>query len=809
MKRFFKLFGMSLAALTGLLLIGGLGTAGWHLYQKLPFRDGTLELHGLKSPVRVAYDERGVPHIRAKNELDMYRALGYVHAQDRLFQMEMVRRLARGELAEILGPKFLDSDRLFRTLGIRAHADRYAAQLDAASPATQALLAYLDGINEYQATNPAPLEFELLGIPVRAFKPADTLSVYGYLAYSFAAALKTEPVLTFVRDQLGPAYLSVFDLDWHPLGVIGPGSELASPPALSAADWRSLNRVSAASHEALTQAGVPQFAGSNAWVVSGRLTASGKPLLAGDPHISFSAPSVWYEAHLAAPGFELYGHHQALNPMALLGHNFQFGWSLTMFQNDDMDLIAEKVNPDNPNQVWYQGQWVNLKIRREKIEIKDAPAVTLTLRQSPHGPIINEAFPDSLGKTPVAMWWTFLQTDNPLLEAFYELNRADTRAKLRSAASKIHAPGLNLVWASASGDIAWWAAAKLTQRPANVNSAFILDGSREESEKPGFFRFQDNPKEENPARGYIVSANHQPMPSSGVPVPGYYNLPDRAFRLNGLLANEGVKWDTQNSQALQKDSTTGYAPRLLKPLMAELQEASMDSMERSLLEQLARWDGHHDALGILPTVFNQFVYELAKGAMADELGEVQFKNLLRTRALDSALPRMAADANSPWWDDRTSKVVEKRSDTLKKVWRATIHHLKETLGGTPMSWGWNKAHTLTHKHPLGLKKPLHLLFNVGPFEAPGGRELPNNLSSPIGPAPWAVSEGPSTRRLIDFADVTMALGINPLGQSGVLFDRHYADQARAFIDGQYKPLWMGAEDIKSNTRSVLILKPTP
>jgi penicillin G amidase len=808
-KRIFKILAASVAVLLGLSLLGALGVAAWHLYQKLPVREGAMELHGLKASVRVAYDERGVPHIRAKNEMDMYRALGYVHAQDRLFQMEMVRRLARGELAEIFGPKLLDTDRLFRTLGIRAHADRYAAQLDPTSPATQALLAYLDGINEYQASRPAPLEFELLGIPSRAFTPADTISVAGYLAYSFAAALRTEPVLTFVRDQLGANYLKVFDLDWHPQGVIGPGSELAAPDALSAADWRSLNRLASASQQALDLAGVPHFAGSNAWAVSGRLTASGKPLLAGDPHIAFSAPSVWYEAHLSAPGFELYGHHQALNPLALLGHNFQFGWSLTMFQNDDMDLIAEKVNPANPNQVWYQGQWVDLSMRKEKIAVKDGDPVTLSLRQSPHGPIINEAFADSLGKTPIAMWWGFLQTENPILDAFYELNRADTRAKARSAASKIHSPGLNVVWASANGDIAWWAAAKLTQRPPNVNPAFILNGATAEADKPGFYRFQDNPKEENPARGYIVSANHQPLPASGVPVPGYYNLPDRAFRLNQLLANEAIQWDTQNSQSLQKDSTTGFGPRLLKPLMAELMKGTTDSMERSLLEQLARWNGHHDALGILPTVFNQFVYELAKGAMADELGEAQFKNLLRTRALDAALPRLAADADSPWWDNRKTKAVETRADTLQNVWRATIDHLKETLGETPMSWGWNKAHTLTHKHPLGQKKPLHLLYNVGPFEAPGGRELPNNLSTPIGPAPWAVSDGPSTRRIIDFANVNMALGINPVGQSGVLFDRHYSDQANAYIAGQYLPQWMGAEDIKANTRSVLTLKPAP
>ena len=203
--------------------------------------------------------------------------------------------------------------------------------------------------------------------------------------------------------------------------------------------------------------------------MSGSRTASGKPLLAGDPHIRFAAPAVWYEAQLSYPGFELYGHHQALNPVASLGHNSDFGWSITMFQNDDLDLIAEKLNPDNPNQVWYRGQWVELQSRAEQIEVKGGEPVSLTLRRSPHGPIINDALGATAGKTPIAMWWAFLETENPILDAFYQLNRADSLSKARAAAEKIQAPGLNVVWANTNGDIGWWAAAQLPLRPVGVN----------------------------------------------------------------------------------------------------------------------------------------------------------------------------------------------------------------------------------------------------------------------------------------------------------------------------------------------------
>ena len=799
MRRIVKIAAAGLAA----ALVLAAAAAAWFIHTKQPQRSGNLALAGLQAAVDVRYDERGVPHIRAGNEADLYRTLGYVHAQDRLFQMEMARRLARGELAEILGPKLLDIDRLFRTMGIRAHADAYVKRLDPTSPAVLALAAYLDGVNQYQASHPAPIEFSILGIPKRPFTPQDTVSIAGYLAYSFAAALRTEPAMTFVRDTLGAAYLDVFDLAWHPQGVDSPGTGVA----LSGADWRALNHVAEVSRQVLENTVVPPLEGSNAWVIAGSRSASGKPLLAGDPHIGYAAPAVWYEAHLSAPGFELYGHFQPLNPLALLGFNQRFGWSMTMFQNDDLDLVAEKTNPANSNQVWSRGQWVDLQVREESIAVKGAAPLKLLLRRSPHGPIITDAYPDNFGKTPVAMWWAFLETENPILDAFYQMDRADTLDKARAAASKIHAPGLNVVWANAAGDIAWWAAARLPRRPEGVNPTFILDGSKPEADKPGFHPFTDNPQEENPARGYIVSANHQPRPPSGVPVPGYYHLPDRAQRLVERVSDNRHKADVAGSQALQLDVKTGYGPRVLKPLLPVLRALVTEPSERALLEQLAAWDGSHAPDQVAPTLFNQLLYELARGAMADEMGPVQFKNLLGTRALDIALPRLAADANSPWWDDRATPAVETRADTMRKVWRAAIDHLQTTFGNDSTQWTWGRAHTLTHNHPLGQQKPLDKLFSVGPFAAPGGREIPNAMGSSIGPAPWAVTYGPSTRRVIDFADTGNAWGINPVGQSGVLFDAHYSDQARTYMAGGYVRQWLKEEDVAAHTRSTLTLTP--
>ncbi|HEV8692438.1 MAG TPA: penicillin acylase family protein, partial [Ideonella sp.] len=437
---------------------------------------------------------------------------------------------------------------------------------------------------------------------------------------------------------------------------------------------------------------------------------------------------------------------------------------------------------------------------------KGAPAVTLTLRRSPHGPIVNDALDKTAGTRPIAMWWGLLQTENPILDAFYQLDRADTLDKARQAASLIHSPGLNVVWASASGDIAWWAAAKIPLRPYGVNPSFMLDGGSAEADKGGFLPFDQNPHEENPARGYIVSANHQP--AGTLPVPGYYNLWDRAQRLDQQLAARATGWDAPAMQALQLDTQTGYGPRVLAPLLADLRAAAANSPEeKALVEQLAAWHGEHPVDAVAPTLFNQFLFDLAHEALADELGEEPYGLLRRTRALDHALPRLAADPASPWWDKRGTPEPETRAQTVATAWHATMNHLKITLGADTGSWTWGRAHRLTHEHPLGKQPPLDKVFNIGPYAAPGGRETPNNLSGPLAAVPIPVTYGPSTRRVVDFSQPGAARGILPIGQSGVWGDKHYADQAELYASGQTRPQYLDSADVASHTRETLTLTP--
>jgi len=497
-----KIFKILFTCIIGLVLIVVAGVFVY-LNSKQPQRSGELNLPGLEKKVKVHFDKWAIPHIYAQNEKDAYYVLGYIHARERLFHMELLRRLSKGQLAEILGPQLISIDTFFRTIRLKQFGEEYIKNQDKTSPAYAVWESYIKGINHCIKTGPTPIEFDFLGIPKTPFTPADAISLAGYMSYSFAAGFKTDPVLTFVRDKLGGKYLK--DL----------GYKLPPKPPLKllSGTHRSMQKLAgliADIEEKYSPVGF--FEGSNAWVVSGSKTKSGKPILAGDPHIAFSCPSVWYEAHIVTPDFELYGHYLSGSPFALLGLNRKIAWSLTMFQNDDVDMFREKANPDNPDQVWSDGKWADLIIENEKIKVKGQQDVLIKVRRSKHGPILNDVVSELKAvEEPVALGWGFIDFSNNMAEGYYGIAHAENAFEAKEAMRNLHAPGLNFVLGDAEGNIGWWSAGSIPIRPSHVDPNFILDGSSGKDEYLGSYDFDTNPQFINPSSGYIVSANHQPQ----------------------------------------------------------------------------------------------------------------------------------------------------------------------------------------------------------------------------------------------------------------------------------------------------------
>ncbi|MEQ9165834.1 MAG: penicillin acylase family protein, partial [Fulvivirga sp.] len=400
-------------ALLALVLLVAVG--GYIYLQTLkPSYSGEFNLNNLNEVVEVKYDTYGIPHIEANNVEDAYRALGYVHAQDRLWQMELMRRIAPGRLSEMFGADLTETDKFFKTVGIHRVAQKEAARFDdiANEELKSAVKAYIDGINQFMDNGPTPIEFVLLGLEKQHYTIEDIYNVMGYIAFSFAEAQKSDPIVTQIYKNLGEEYM--LDLDIIPTGK----TEMIKNHPRSAV----LDSLTAKVNSVMNNLPAPAWLGSNSWVVSPEKSATGGVIFANDPHMGFSQPGVWYEAHIKTPTFERYGYHAALIPFALLLHNRNYAIGLTMFENDDIDFYQEKNNPENENQYLYNDSWETYKTRQETVNVKDGESIGLTVKETGHGPVMNEVVGALPADHPITMWWVYTQLENESMTALYELN---------------------------------------------------------------------------------------------------------------------------------------------------------------------------------------------------------------------------------------------------------------------------------------------------------------------------------------------------------------------------------------------------
>ena len=786
-----------LIGILGLLLVVALGLYLF-LQNTKPSYSGEIALAGLIETVEVLYDDYGVPHIYAQTDEDAYYALGYVHAQDRLFQMEMIRRAASGRLSEILGPDLLKTDKLFRTLGInkfaREHAEKYLSGDTAAFQKTAH--AYQKGINQFIKTGKTPLEFTIIGIPKEEFKPEDIYLAVGFMSFGFAEGLRVDPVLEKIRNELGETYLKDLAVQTPPNAEVIKNFNGQAKSNVS-------DSLIAFFSDALEKIPVPLWQGSNGWVIAGDRTASGFPILANDTHIGFAQPAVWYEAHLEAPGFRFYGHHIAGIPFGLLGQTDFCGWGLTMFENDDTDFFIEEM--DDNGKVKYKGEWVDVTWRKELIKVKGETDVEITIPVTPHGNIINEAIEFTDESKPTALSWLLNQLPNTALQAAYELNHAKNFASAEHAASLFSSPGLNLMYGDVQGNIAWWAVAKLPVRPAHVASKFFLDGSSGKDDYTGFYDFSKNPHSVNPPWGYVYSANNQPDSVDGVLYPGYYYPRSRAGRIVELIQQE-KKWTMDDIKTIDLDVTSHMHADIAREIASVLK--SLNKTEFNLIAtQLENWNGEHLEEQTTPAIYNNMLSQIMRRAMADEITDKAFESLAATSILKNSYEQFIKNENSLWWDDKNTEPKETRALIVEAAAQETIRLLTEICGADPDNWKWGTIHTLTHKHAFNTVKPLRNFFNVGPFEVNGGSEVINNLYYKLDTTGYFyVDGGPALRKITDFSNIENGETVSPSGQSGNVMSQHYSDQAEMFVTGKFRKMLMNREEINTKA-SVLLLKP--
>ncbi|ELI6455666.1 penicillin acylase family protein [Flavobacterium psychrophilum] len=770
-----------------------------YLLSTKPNYEGELFIKNISKETTVYFDDYGVPHIYAANQKDAMTALGYVHAQDRLWQMELIRRIAPGKLAEIFGTRALKNDKFFIGLGINENSEKAIATLNKNGKPYQMAMAYLDGVNQYLENGKTPIEFKILGIKKEKFTLKDVYNTFGYMAFSFAMAQKTDPLLTDIKNKYGEEYLKDLGIDY---------SLNTTRIKISKEKTQQYIEISKSITTLLENSPVPPFIGSNSWVLSPKKTKTGKVLFCNDPHIEYSQPGTWYEAHISCPENEMYGYYLAGTPFPLLGHNRDYAYGITMFENDDADLFEEENNPKNENQYKTVTGFENYKIRTQTIKVKDSTSIILNVKETQHGPIINDLIDNFKNQKPVSFSWIYTQQPNKILDAVYSLSHAKNMTQFQKGVSYIVAPGLNIMYGDAKNNIAWFTSGKLYKLEKGVNANLILNGTNGIDDKKKFLEYAKNPSAINPSWNYVYSSNNMPEAIDGYNYPGYYLPEDRARRITNLLDNKS-NWSKEEVSKMTNDNTSPVSIETVKTMLLVINNKNLSSQEKAAINLLKNWKGTNQLIDVAPTIYTKWLYFYLKNTYQDEMGEISFKQFLKTHIMKQSIAFQTKNINSPWWDNiHTKSKKETRSDILNMSFKQAISSLNNQLGNDVNSWTWNKVHKVEYKHPLGSVALFKPFFNVGKFSISGTNEVINNTMFDYSDeAQHIVKAGPSTRRIIDFSDIENSWSILPTGQSGNPMSTHYNDQAEMYLQGKFRKMKLNKEEIiKTSTKLIFKAK---
>ncbi|MEP1032317.1 penicillin acylase family protein [Ekhidna sp.] len=774
-----------------LLLIIAVASYAFYIKSILtPSYSGEVQINGLTESTEIYFTAYGIPHIYAKNQADAYRSLGYIHAKERLWQMDLLRHVGSGRLSELFGPDMIQVDKFLRTMGLSSYAkassESYIKRNHESLPLIQA---YLDGINHYIATNPKPFEHTILGLQVQPFEVQNVFETLTYMAFSFSNAHITDPVLTELSTKLDSAYLQDLNI-YHYKGE----------STLQSFDDR-YSKQAKQTITVLSQLNIPEFIGSNSWVLSGEKTKNGKVILANDPHIAFSQPAVWYEAHLVSPENEYYGYHIPGAPFPLLMHSEKQAIGLTMFENDDMDFYVEEIHSEDSMMYLHKGQWKEVGLVEEVIKVKGENDYTFNIRSTIHGPIVSDILQDEPLDDIVSMHWVTSNYPNYMIEAIYGFVTSENINELESAASRIHGPGLNIMYGDSAGNIAWWAVGKLIRRRDERTSKTFYDGTSGLDDPDSTYAFNKNPHAINPPWGYVHSANNQPDTVEGILYSGYYLPDDRSERITEIL-NPSSNATVEDMKMMFLDDKS----MMQEAIKGILLHAIKDTKRGDILRSLLTWKCDFNKDDSRPLIFQKWVNEILKAAMKDEIGESLWPVYKKSHTYKVSAEYLIKNEKTLWWDDLNTEEQETRSVIIQKAFEITLSHLEEIWGKDYTQWKWGDAHTLNHKHAMG---DVISFLNVGKFSVSGANEVINNMGYTYQEVPeQTILFGPSTRRIVDFGDVrNNSWSILPTGQSGNYFSPYYDDQALMFANGEFRKMEMNYDSI-NQSKNKLVLKPS-
>ena len=756
----------------------------WFMNKSKPVIDGELAVTILDQDVTVTRDEKGVPHIFAKTDADLYRAQGYVQAQDRLFQMDLARRQASGRLSEIIGEATINTDKHFRTFSLRDAAEKSLAAYDDESK--QVLEWYAEGVNAFIAqakeSNTLSYEFALLGYEPEEWTVVDSLTIGKYMAYDLGGNWNTLAFRHWALQNFDEEKAKELFIKY--------------PENASAIIEANIQNPVAVAGQFSAEMLPNEFNGSNNWVVSGDKTKSGTPILADDPHLGLSTPSIWYQMHLQSPQQNVSGVIFAGIPGIILGHNDEIAWGVTNVGPDVQDLYIEIPNPDNPTQFRYDGKWEQAEVRDESIKVKDGETVDFEVVVTRHGPIMTDlAFKDTEPTAQFSMQWTALQPTAEL-RAVLGFNKAKTWSDFEKALEDFKAPAQNFVFASKDGTIAYKANGQIPIRKQGEGQ-LPVPGDSSDYGWEGFIPWDELPTLVNPKEGFIATANNQVI-GEDYPyhITDFWAQPYRFERIKEVLeANDAIT--VEDMMALQMDQHNLYAREFLPDLLTSLKEKDQDGKYAEIMAMLEKWDMVDAKESGAPLVFHTLMIKLQEVLFKDQMPKDMYGIMYGKFNITDQLLRTAYSGEKSIWIEEQGGIDE----TIYKAFELTIAQLQDQFGKNSSKWQWGDYHQLTFDHTLGSASPiLAAYFNAKKVPIGGSKVTVQAADNDLA---GNVDHGASWRFVVDVGDLSSAYHIVGPGQSGHVKSDWYQDQVLDWANGDYHQTFIKQEEIKGKTLQLI------
>ncbi|MFS0673933.1 penicillin acylase family protein [Ornithinibacillus sp. 179-J 7C1 HS] len=737
-----------------------------YINKSLPQLEGEIEIDILQDEVAVITDENGVPHIRAKNDRDLYIAQGYVQAQQRMFQMELSRRQASGTLSEVIGELSVNQDKYFRTLGLRRAAeDSYEVYSDESKEVLDWFaLGVTTYIHEAKAENKLPIEFTLLGFEPDDWSPIDSLTIGKYMAFDLAGHWQQQAFNYYLLNEF----------DEEKAYELFPAYPENRPTIIKEEE---IDIASSFEHAVIPHT----FNGSNNWVVSGEKTESGLPLLADDPHLGLATPSIWLQMHLESEtGMNVSGVIFAGVPGIILGHNEDIAWGVTNTGPDVQQLYIEKRNPDNENEFLYEEKWEEATVIDEPIKVKDGETIDYQVVETRHGPVISEFAEDTGEDTVLSLRWTALDPSTEL-EAILTINQATNWEEFEKGLEKFLVPAQNFVFASTDGTIAYKANGKIPIYEDGQDALLPLPGWESAYEWKGFIPFDELPTVVNPDKGFIATANNKIAPDSyPYHISNVWAQPYRYERIEEVLES-GDDFTVEDMQALQMDQTDLRAREFVPIFQEALASTELGEKEEAALKLLSNWDFVDEVDKPQPLIFEHWLMEIQdmlfeKNIPDSMMGLFEGKG----QAVDNLL-RKAASGEELIWITETGGLENLLATSLE----TTVTKLSTEYGNDLSAWEWGDYHKVQFYHPLSSASPLLEFFFNREKPIPVGGSGITPMATSYENETGEVDHGASWRFVIDMSDIGTGYHIVGPGQAGHFRSEWYHDQIDDWVEGNY------------------------